>query len=215
MMPTCRANSRSAEEFGAEILKLCVEVGGVLTGEHGVGVEKRDLMPVMFSEIDLTSSSAEMRLRCRGPAQSRQGFSAAASLRRTGQATCTRRQAAVPRYSKVLIMRFGLFCSPKADMPGFGPETGRGFFAYYLDFNVRDISKKPRPVSGPKPGMSALGEQNSPKRMTKTLEYRGTAACRRERAACPVRRSGAVAEIPCRDSAGPWRQRRISSAAAG
>ncbi len=32
------------EEFGAEILKLCVEVGGCLTGEHGVGIEKRDLM---------------------------------------------------------------------------------------------------------------------------------------------------------------------------
>jgi glycolate oxidase len=42
-----------AEEFGADILRLCVEVGGVLTGEHGVGVEKRDLMPVMFSQIDL------------------------------------------------------------------------------------------------------------------------------------------------------------------
>jgi glycolate oxidase len=43
-----------AEEFGADILRLCVEVGGVLTGEHGVGVEKRDLMPVMFSEVDLS-----------------------------------------------------------------------------------------------------------------------------------------------------------------
>ncbi|MGB9020408.1 MAG: LLM class flavin-dependent oxidoreductase, partial [Pseudolabrys sp.] len=32
-------------------------------------------------------------------------------------------------------MRFGLFCSPKADRPGFGPETGQGFFEY-LDFNV-------------------------------------------------------------------------------
>ena len=42
-----------AEDFGAEILKLCVEVGGVLTGEHGVGVEKRDLMGTMFSEADL------------------------------------------------------------------------------------------------------------------------------------------------------------------
>lgn len=42
-----------AEAFGADILKLCVEVGGVLTGEHGVGVEKRDLMPVMYSETDL------------------------------------------------------------------------------------------------------------------------------------------------------------------
>ena len=42
-----------AEDFGSDILKLCVEVGGVLTGEHGVGVEKRDLMPEMFNEIDL------------------------------------------------------------------------------------------------------------------------------------------------------------------
>jgi glycolate oxidase len=44
---------RRTEDFGADILRLCVEVGGVLTGEHGVGVEKRDLMPEMFSEIDL------------------------------------------------------------------------------------------------------------------------------------------------------------------
>ena len=50
-----------AEAFGADILKLCVEVGGVLTGEHGVGVEKRDLMPVMFSEIDLAQ---QQRLKC-------------------------------------------------------------------------------------------------------------------------------------------------------
>ena len=42
-----------AEAFGKDILRMCVEVGGVLTGEHGVGVEKRDLMPEMFSEIDL------------------------------------------------------------------------------------------------------------------------------------------------------------------
>jgi glycolate oxidase len=42
-----------AEAFGADILRLCVEVGGVLTGEHGVGVEKRDLMPEMFDAVDL------------------------------------------------------------------------------------------------------------------------------------------------------------------
>jgi glycolate oxidase len=42
-----------AEAFGADILRLCVKVGGVLTGEHGVGVEKRDLMPEMFSNVDL------------------------------------------------------------------------------------------------------------------------------------------------------------------
>jgi glycolate oxidase len=50
-----------AEQFGADILRLCVEVGGVLTGEHGVGVEKRDLMPAMFSEIDLNQ---QQRLKC-------------------------------------------------------------------------------------------------------------------------------------------------------
>src|SRR3954465_7431111 len=49
------------EQFGADILKLCVEVGGVLTGEHGVGVEKRDLMPEMFSEADLNQ---QQRLEC-------------------------------------------------------------------------------------------------------------------------------------------------------
>ncbi len=42
-----------AEEFCADILRFCVAVGGVLTGEHGVGVEKRDLMPAMFNEVDL------------------------------------------------------------------------------------------------------------------------------------------------------------------
>ncbi len=50
-----------AEAFGADILRLCVEVGGVLTGEHGVGVEKRDLMPTMFSEADLAQ---QQRLKC-------------------------------------------------------------------------------------------------------------------------------------------------------
>ena len=42
-----------AEQFGQEILKLCVDVGGVLTGEHGVGIEKRDLMTYQFGPTDL------------------------------------------------------------------------------------------------------------------------------------------------------------------
>jgi len=50
-----------AEAFGADILRLCVEVGGVLTGEHGVGVEKRDLMGSMFSETDLNQ---QQRVKC-------------------------------------------------------------------------------------------------------------------------------------------------------
>lgn len=41
------------EQCGADILRLCVEVGGCLTGEHGVGVEKRDLMGAQFSDADL------------------------------------------------------------------------------------------------------------------------------------------------------------------
>jgi glycolate oxidase len=50
-----------AEAFGADILRACVELGGVLTGEHGVGIEKRDLMPEMFSEVDLNQ---QQRLKC-------------------------------------------------------------------------------------------------------------------------------------------------------
>ena len=50
-----------AEKFGADILRCCVEVGGVLTGEHGVGVEKRDLMGEMFTEDDLKQ---QQRLKC-------------------------------------------------------------------------------------------------------------------------------------------------------
>ncbi|MFA7603636.1 MAG: FAD-linked oxidase C-terminal domain-containing protein [Novosphingobium sp.] len=50
-----------AEAFGNDILRLCVEVGGVLTGEHGVGVEKRDLMSTMFDEVDLAH---QQRLKC-------------------------------------------------------------------------------------------------------------------------------------------------------
>ncbi|MCL4189028.1 MAG: FAD-binding protein [Rhodobacteraceae bacterium] len=49
-----------AEALGAEILKLCVAAGGCLTGEHGVGVEKRDLMGVQFTPEDL---EAQMRVK--------------------------------------------------------------------------------------------------------------------------------------------------------
>jgi len=47
-----------AEALGAAILTLCVEVGGCLTGEHGVGVEKRDLMAVQFDAADLVAQMA-------------------------------------------------------------------------------------------------------------------------------------------------------------
>ncbi|WP_299586281.1 FAD-linked oxidase C-terminal domain-containing protein [uncultured Tateyamaria sp.] len=46
------------EAFGAEVLKLCVEVGGCLTGEHGVGIEKRDLMTYQYAPDDLEAQMA-------------------------------------------------------------------------------------------------------------------------------------------------------------
>ncbi|PWE32353.1 FAD-binding oxidoreductase [Maritimibacter sp. 55A14] len=49
-----------AEALGADILTLCVEVGGCLTGEHGVGVEKRDLMGTQYAPADM---EAQMRVK--------------------------------------------------------------------------------------------------------------------------------------------------------
>lgn len=46
------------EALGADILRLCVEVGGCLTGEHGVGVEKRDLMEAQYGPEDLRAQMA-------------------------------------------------------------------------------------------------------------------------------------------------------------
>ena len=54
------AELEKAEHAGADILKLCVEVGGCLTGEHGVGAEKRELMPYQFSPVDLAQ---QMRVK--------------------------------------------------------------------------------------------------------------------------------------------------------
>jgi glycolate oxidase len=49
-----------AEAAGTDILKLCVDHGGCLTGEHGVGIEKRDLMRHQYRDADLAQ---QMRLR--------------------------------------------------------------------------------------------------------------------------------------------------------
>ena len=74
-----------AEAFGADILRLCVEVGGVLTGEHGVGVEKRDLMGTMFNETDLEQ---QQRLKC-----------AFDPRRCSTPARCSRSSAAAPNWA--------------------------------------------------------------------------------------------------------------------
>ena len=75
-----------AERFGAEILELCVELGGTITGEHGVGIEKINSMCVQFSpeeRDDLLRGQA--RLRSRRAAQSGQGDPDARALRRVRQ----------------------------------------------------------------------------------------------------------------------------------
>ncbi len=58
--------AEKAEEAGNDILKLCVEVGGCLTGEHGVGIEKRDLMHHQFNRVDLQQ---QLRVRAAFDAQ--------------------------------------------------------------------------------------------------------------------------------------------------
>jgi glycolate oxidase len=50
------------EELGGEILRLCVKVGGSISGEHGIGADKKCFMPDMFTEADLE--------RCNGYAKS-------------------------------------------------------------------------------------------------------------------------------------------------
>jgi glycolate oxidase subunit GlcD len=57
--PNISFDRRDAEELervrriGAEILEICIAAGGVLSGEHGIGLEKRDYMHLLFSEVDL------------------------------------------------------------------------------------------------------------------------------------------------------------------
>ncbi|MFO1115008.1 MAG: FAD-linked oxidase C-terminal domain-containing protein [Beijerinckiaceae bacterium] len=54
------AEQEKAEKAGEDVLRLCVDVGGCLTGEHGVGIEKRDLMTHQYSAVDLAQ---QMRVR--------------------------------------------------------------------------------------------------------------------------------------------------------
>ena len=93
-----------AEDFGADILRLCVEVGGVLTGEHGVGVEKRDLMPDMFNETDLDT---QMRVKCAfDPEHLLNPGKVFPQLRRCaelGRMHVQRRETGVCGYSEVLM----------------------------------------------------------------------------------------------------------------
>ncbi len=79
-----------AEAFGADILELCVEVGGTITGEHGVGIEKINSMCVQFSPQERDAFFArQARLRSGRPAQPGQGDpDAARAAPSTARCTC-------------------------------------------------------------------------------------------------------------------------------
>jgi len=53
---------QKAETMGAEIMQRCIAVGGSITGEHGVGFEKRDFMPLMYSPADLEAMAKVKRV---------------------------------------------------------------------------------------------------------------------------------------------------------
>ena len=92
------------EQFGAEILEKCVEVGGTITGEHGVGVEKINQMCVQFRRAGARAvPRGEARVRPARPAQSRQGHPDARALRRVRRHARARRQAAASRAAALLI----------------------------------------------------------------------------------------------------------------
>ena len=133
-----------AEQFGADILLLCVEVGGVLTGEHGVGVEKRDLMPAMFSRNrSRPAAAAQMRVRRQGPAQPRQGVPDLAPLRRTRPHARARRPRSVPGYCH-----------------GFRSSCSNGLSSNKERHAIRSLlfraSQQPRSAGGNRPGLSRL-----------------------------------------------------------
>jgi glycolate oxidase len=89
--------------FGGRILELCVEVGGTITGEHGVGVEKRDLMTDMFNEEDLKQ---QQRVKCAFDETGICSIRARCSRRCTAAPNSadarSQGQAALPRHSAVL-----------------------------------------------------------------------------------------------------------------
>ena len=53
---------RKAEEMGSEIIKACIDMGGSLTGEHGIGLEKREYMPIMYTADDLEAMAKVKRV---------------------------------------------------------------------------------------------------------------------------------------------------------
>ncbi len=97
-----------AEAFGEAILAACVEHGGTITGEHGVGVEKLGAMCGQFTAEELeTFHAVKRRLRSAGVVESRQGHPDPCALRRIRPHARASRPAAVPRPAAILKPRVG------------------------------------------------------------------------------------------------------------
>ena len=97
---------RRTELFAAEVLEKCVAVGGTITGEHGVGVEKVNQMCVQFGAGELEVFRREARLRPARPAQPRQGRFPRSRAAPSTAACGARRRAAAPRARALLIEQF-------------------------------------------------------------------------------------------------------------
>ena len=94
-----------ARRSAREILELCVALGGTITGEHGVGIEKIDDVRAVRRARTRAVSRGEARLRPAGPAQSRQGRAHAHALRGVRAAcTCTAARSRTPNCRAILAM---------------------------------------------------------------------------------------------------------------
>ncbi len=89
---------RKTEEFGAEILKACVKHGGALTGEHGVGIEKRELMCESFNNDDIQQQlNIKKSLDEKKSFKSRKGLSDTKKMCRGRKSPCSQRRRKIPR----------------------------------------------------------------------------------------------------------------------
>ena len=183
-----------AESFGADILRLCVEVGGVLTGEHGVGVEKRDLMPEMFNaDRPRPADAGQMRLRPEPSAQSRKSVPAAAPLRRARPHACAPGAGGVSGHSEVLSdwssQRLGVPRSRKRGRGAPASPSRRGGSVDRQPSRRRRRSRRDASSHGDNLAEDALGTNSRPRMLGGTSSraqmsdrpYVADFACRSER----------------------------------
>ncbi len=154
--------SALAEEVAGEILTYCVEAGGSITGEHGVGADKKDYMPRMFSDDDLdVMQKVRDAHRPAAPLQSGEGAADAAPVRR-GAGPLSRASGREGRTGRALLM---LVASRR---PGTAADA----------------------IDGVMP--AHVVEPETPRRWPRRWRRRRGSGCRRSFAAAAPRSAGAV-----------------------